>query len=195
MVVMVAATNAAKEMGVDDPVNEADAIKLALQSPTAIKSIALRAERYGSVSESFAEAVKQRVLNIVPDENGYIPTEDLQQIDNLRELYRVAPAQMRKALGQDASAMIEITMNNSMETVKEIQTKRGNYIKNKSLTVTKEDLGLPSDMSIKEWIQSRTKSKLDPAALTYYQEQLVMVIVCTVVTFVQPRSTCWSSTN
>lgn len=173
MVVMVAAANAAQEMGIDDPVNEADAIKLALQSPTAIKSIALRAERYGSVSESFAEAVKQRVLNIVPDENGYIPVGDLQQIDNLRELYRIAPAQMRKALGQDASAMLEITMNNSMETVKEIQTKRGNYIKNKSLTVTKEDLGLPSDMSIKEWIQSKTKSKLDPAALNYYQEQLV----------------------
>lgn len=172
MVVMVAAHNAARQQGIDDPVSEADAISIALKSPSAIKSIALRAERYGTISESFAEAVKQRVLNVVPDEHGFIPQQDLAEIDNLRELYRSAPAQMRKALGQDASAMIEITMNNSHESVKEIQTKRSNYLKNKGVSLTKEDLGLPSDMSIKDWIQSKTKSKLDPSALTYYKTQL-----------------------
>lgn len=171
-VVMVASANIARELGLPDPKDIGEAVQLVLNNPTAMTSVALRAERYGSISETLAEAAKARVMNIQPDEKGYIPQDKLAQLNNLRILYDRAPAEMRKALGTDASAILELTLSNSYEPVKEIQNKRTNYVKNKGLALTKQELGLPSDQTISDWIKARTDKNLDPASLTYYKTQL-----------------------
>lgn len=170
-VVLVQASRWAAENNVPLPTTMAEGIDIAMANPQVMRSIAMRAHQYRSISPQFAEAIKQEVFNIKPNEDGYIAPEDMAKIDNLRLLYDKAPGEMREALGQDASALLEITMNNSRDSVLEINNKRAEYIKNKDKNVTKQELGIPSGENIHDFVRKQL-GELDGAAANYYVDQL-----------------------
>lgn len=172
LVIATSAIRVAAQLGQEPPQTNAEAINLVLSTPSAMETVAIKAEKYGSISPSFAEAAKQTVLNIQPNEQGYISEGDIAKLDNMRTLYAKAPGAMRQALGADASAIIEITLSNSHEPVKSILDKRSNYVKNKALTLTKAELNIPSDQTIGDFVQSKLGGFLDGAAVNYYKEQL-----------------------
>lgn len=173
LVVAMSALRVATQTGEKPPETAAEAINVALSSKSAMQSIAMKAEKYGSISPSFAEATKQVVMNLRPNEEGYLAAEKMTELDNLRVLYDKAPGAMRKALGADGSAIIEITLANSREPVKEILNKRTNYVKNKNMTLSKQELNIPPEMTVNDYVKQQLgNQRLDSAAVNHYSEQL-----------------------
>lgn len=173
LVVANAAIRVATQLDLPMPESTADVLNLALSNKSAMNSIALKAQNYGTISPSLAEAAKQSIMNLRGDEQGFLTEEEQTKIGNLRVLYDKAPGAMRKALGPDGSAMIEITLNNSFEPVKEISNKRSEYIKNKNITLSKQELNIPPEMTMTDYVkQALGNQSLDSAALSHYAEQL-----------------------
>lgn len=173
LVVATAALRVATQLDLPVPESTADVINIALQNKSAMETIALKAQNYQSISPSFAEAAKQSIMNLRGDEQGYMTDEEQTAVGNLRVLYDKAPGAMRKALGPDGSAMIEITLNNSFEPVKEIANKRSEYIKNKNITLSKQELNIPPEMTMTDYVKQQLGNQsLDSAALSHYAEQL-----------------------
>lgn len=172
LVVATAALRVSSSLGLPTPTSEEEVLNLALSNKSAMLTIAMKAEKYGSISPGLAEAAKQSVMNLQPDEKGFVKEEDLKQLDNLRVLYDKAPGAMRKALGADGSAMLEITMSNSREPLKEILNKRSAYVKNKGITLSKQELNIPPEKSMGDFVTDKLGGNLDGAAVSYYTEQL-----------------------
>lgn len=172
-VVMVTVANFNSMEDMEPPKSMGEAINTLLFNPQAMSVVASKAERYGSISKPLAEAVKQNVLNVQPSENGYMTAESLVKMDTMQTLYDKAPGEMRKAVGEDASAMIEITLNNSRQPVKEIQHKRAQYVKNKAIQLSKQELNIPPEQTMGDYVKQQLgDGYLDPSAINYYQERL-----------------------
>lgn len=172
-VVVMAATLTNQKDGVEPPKSMGEAINTILHSPEAMARVATKAEQYGSLSKPFAEAIKKRVLNLQPTETGYLSAVDIDQLDSMVTLYDKAPGAMRNAVGEDASALVEITLSNSRQPVKEIMHKRAQFIKNKSIKLSKTELNIPSEQTMGDYVKQQLGAGyLDPAAINHYEQQL-----------------------
>lgn len=173
MVVMNAATMIARDTGEAEPQSLEEAIDKVLVDKAAMTVVAGRVSRFKSVSPRFAEAIKQAVLNLPTDENGMVTPEGRAVLDNVQTLYRNGAAEVRDAIGEDASAMIEITMANRNSPWKEIEHKRNEYVKNRGVELTKADLGIPPDKTMRDYVKDVVgQENLDIGAAIHYEKAL-----------------------
>lgn len=173
MVVINAATMISRDTGEAEPTSLEDAIDKVLVDKAAMTLVASRVSRFKSVSPRFAEAIKQTVLNLPTDENGMLTADAKAMLDNVQTLYRNGAAEVRDAIGDDASAMIEITMNNRNSPLKEIEHKRNEYAKNKGLELTKADLGIPPDQTMRDYVARLVgQENMDVGAAIHYEKAL-----------------------
>ncbi|CAM0010112.1 hypothetical protein VPHK436_0050 [Vibrio phage K436] len=151
-------------------------LDILLNDPGKLKLFAKQMGEMGMTHTGIAKAMQSQVRNLVATDangDGLLDDEARAQLNSMQQVWNENPTMMRKALGTDADAVMQITIQNQNEPIKNIQSKVAAYQANKDKPFTSAAFNIPSGQSIRDFIQSSfPDQRLNNASLSYYQQQL-----------------------